>query len=155
MATEREELLAATLCVILLTLFVQSPTLGPLVRRLGIRGDDDTDAEVRSAREALLAAGIRRLDAFCSERSCPLSVHHWRRLLVDELAALKDEDAEQRELARTRLEVSRDVRRAVADEQARELLALRDSGRINDRTYVAMQLDLDREGPARRDGAGA
>jgi len=141
----RQELLACALCIILVTLFMQGLTLGPLVRLLGIRGDEDGDAESRAAREALLEAGIRRLDAFCSETSCPISVHHWRNFMSDELVTLRDEDKEQRDQARTRLAVSREVRRAVAEEQARELLGLRDSGRINDATYLGLQLDLDRE----------
>ncbi len=148
----REELLACALCVILVTLFVQGLTIGPLVRWLGLRGDDDGEAEVRAAREALLVAGIRRLDAFCSETSCPISVHHWRTYMADELVTLRDEDRELRDQARARLAVSRDVRRAVADEQARELLILRDSGKINDQTYVGMQLDLDRERRGRGTG---
>lgn len=145
----RQAMLACVLCVILVTLFVQGLTLGPLVRILGIRGDDDGEVEVRAAREAMLAAGIRRLDAFCSETSCPISVHHWRTFMTDELVTLRDEDKEQRDQARARIAVSQEVRRAVADEQGRELLSLRDSGRINDRTYLQLQLDLDRD---RRDG---
>jgi CPA1 family monovalent cation:H+ antiporter len=43
----REDVLATALCVILVTLFAQGLTLGPLVRVLGIRGDDDTELEVR------------------------------------------------------------------------------------------------------------
>jgi CPA1 family monovalent cation:H+ antiporter len=147
----REELLAATLCVILLTLLVQGLTLGPLVRRLGIRGDDDTEAEVRAAREAVLEAGIRRLDELSSETRCPPSVDHWRNLLADELDSLRDEDAERRELARMRMAVSLEVRRAVAERQSSELLRLRDAGRINDRTYHALQFELDRGNPTRLD----
>ncbi|MCY2959386.1 MAG: Na+/H+ antiporter [Planctomycetota bacterium] len=146
----RQAMLACVLCVILVTLFVQGLTLGPLVRLLGIRGDEDSEVEVRAAREAMLEAGIRRLDAFCSETSCPLSVHHWRTHMADELVTLRDEDKDQRDQARARIAVSRDVRRAVADEQASELLKLRDSGRINDRTYLQLQLDLDRERHAGR-----
>ncbi len=145
----RQELLACALCIILVTLFVQGLTLGPLVRALGLGGDEDGERELRATREAMLVAGIRRLDAFCSETSCPISVHHWRTYMADELVTLRDEDHEQRDLARARMSVSRDVRRAVADEQAHELLRMRDSGRINDQTYVGMQLELDRERRAR------
>jgi CPA1 family monovalent cation:H+ antiporter len=141
----RRELMACALGVILFTLIVQGWTLEPLVRRLGIRADADSDREVRAAREALLAAGIKRLDEFCSEHSCPVAVHHWRSLMADELATLRDEDQEERQQARTRLEVNHEVRRAVAEEQARELLALRDGGRINDLTYLGLQLELDRQ----------
>ncbi|TAJ14703.1 MAG: Na+/H+ antiporter, partial [Planctomycetota bacterium] len=79
----RDQILACTLVVILVTLLAQGATLAPLARALGIRGDDVTETEVRRAREALLEAGIARLDAFCSEQSCPISVHHWRTLMVD------------------------------------------------------------------------
>lgn len=140
----RNEVLACTLCVILVTLFLQGMTLEPLVRWLGIQGDVDGEGEVRSAREALLTAGIRRLDEFCSQTSCPISVHHWRLSLADELASLRDEDSERRAQARSRTEVSQEVRQAVVEEQTRELLALRDRGQINDRTYLFLQLDLDR-----------
>lgn len=141
----RASIVVATLCVILVTLLVQGSTLAPLVRLLGIRGDQDSEAEVRAAREALLAAGIRRLDAFCSERSCPISVHHWRTQMRDELAALRDEDLERRRQARSRLDVNQEVREAVVVQQSHELLGLRDAGRINDNTYLALLLDLDRE----------
>ncbi|MBL8860763.1 MAG: Na+/H+ antiporter [Planctomycetes bacterium] len=141
----RQQLLAVALCVILVTLFVQGLSMAPLVRLLGIRGDEDSEVEVRAAREQLLEAGIHRLDAFCSETSCPLSVHHWRTAMADELATLRAEDEEQRKEAHARVAVSRAVRSAVAEQQARELLALRDSGRINDKTYLTLQLELDRE----------
>lgn len=141
----RAAIVVVTLCVILVTLALQGSTLEPLVRLLGIRGDLDSEAEVRAAREALLTAGIARLDAFCSERSCPISVHHWRTHMQDELASLRDADHDRRRAARNRLDVNQEVREAVVVQQAHELLALRDAGRINDRTYLALQLDLDRE----------
>ncbi len=50
----RSEVLACTLSVILVTLIGQGLTLQPLVRLLGIRDDDATDAERRRARESLL-----------------------------------------------------------------------------------------------------
>lgn len=141
----RDAVIACTLCVILLTLFMEGSTLQVLARWLGIKGDGCSAAEERAAREAMLLAGIARLDEFCSERSCPLSVHRWRELMADELATLRSEDAEEQRLAGARLEVSRDVRRAVAEAQSRELLHQRDTGAIDDRAYVALQLELDRE----------
>ncbi len=141
----RIEILACTLCILVATLIVQGLTLNPLIRALGIRGEDDSEAEIRAARERLLEAGVARLDAFCSETSCPISVHHWRTHMVDELAALLEQDEEKRAIARTSLSVSREVRRAVVEEQSRALLELRDKGVINDRTYLELQLDIDRE----------
>jgi monovalent cation/hydrogen antiporter len=140
----RAQVLACTLIVILITLLVQGATLAPLVRLLGIRGDEVSASEVRAAREALLSAGISRLDEFCSVRSCPLAVHHWRTLMADELVTLKDADAERRDAARARIDVSEQVRTEVALAQAARLLELRDSGALNDRTYLELLLEVDR-----------
>jgi CPA1 family monovalent cation:H+ antiporter len=146
----RDDVVACTLIVIFVTLLAQGLTLSPLVRLFGMREDEDTAAERRAAREALLAAGIARLDAFCSEHSCPLAVHHYREHMSDELASLRALDAEQQAEARTRLAVSDDVHRAVLVAQSHELLALRDRGAINDQTYLALQLELDKRGVAAR-----
>lgn len=124
---------------------VQGLTLLPLIHALGIREEPECDADVRSAREAVLAAGIRRLDAFCSETSCPIAVHHWRELMNDELIALREADQERRALALGRLSISTEVRKEVVEAQSEELLRLRDAGSINDRTYLDLQLDLDRQ----------
>lgn len=140
----RNQVIACTLVVILVTLIAQGLTLIPLIRLLGIRDDDDTAHEVCAAREAVLAAGIARLDEYCSETSCPISVHHWRTAMADELVTIRDEDEEERKLASTRLAVSLDVHREVARAQANALLALRDQGKINDNTYMELQLELDR-----------
>ncbi len=140
----RDAVLACTLGVILATLVVQGLTLLPLIRLLGIRDDEQTEGEVRSARQDVLAAGIARLDEFCSERSCPVAVHHLREAMADELTALKDADLDARHRASARLAVSLEVRTAVAAAQSQALLRLRDAGRINDRTYTAMQLEMDR-----------
>ncbi|MBK7642967.1 MAG: Na+/H+ antiporter [Planctomycetes bacterium] len=143
----RETILACTLAVILITLFVQAPTLHLLIGWLGLSDEDTSGDEVRKAREALLKAGIARLDEFCTQTSCPISVHHWRTQMEDELASLEAADAEERERARTRHSVSRDVHRAVAQAHAAELLRLRNLGQLNDKCYLELQLDLDRENP--------
>jgi CPA1 family monovalent cation:H+ antiporter len=143
----RETIVACTLAVILITLFVQAPTLHLLIGWLGLSDEDTTETEVRKAREAVLKAGIEKLDEFCSETSCPLSVHHWRTQMMDELLSLKASDKEERDNARGRHEVSQEVRRAVAKAHAAELLRLRDKGELNDVTYMDLLLELDRENP--------
>ncbi|MBI5432153.1 MAG: Na+/H+ antiporter [Planctomycetes bacterium] len=140
----RRVIVACTLIVILLTLFLQGWTLQPLVRALGIREDADGEHEHSFAREKILGAGIARLDAFCSERSCPLAVHRFRAAMADELAALSAADSALKSEAAERVAVSAEVRRAVHAAQEAELLDLRDGGAINDRTYVELQLELDR-----------
>lgn len=141
----RDAAIACTLCVILATLIAQGLTLLPLIRLLGIREEAGASGEVRAAREVILAAGIARLDAFCTEVSCPVSVHHFRTVMQDHLKSLEEADAEERTRARVRLEVSNEVHRAVAEAQRAALLGLRDTGRVNDRVYMELLLGLDRE----------
>lgn len=139
----RSEIIACTLVVILVTLLGQGLTLLPLVRWLGL-SDTDSMAEVRRAREAMLAAGIARLDAFCNENDCPIAVHRYREVMIDELEALRAEDELARTRAREHHEVTIDVRRAVYLAQTDALLALRDGGGMNDRIHQELQLALDR-----------
>ncbi len=139
----RDEVIACTVAVILATLFVQGGTLFPLVKLLGLRDDGTTAAEMRQARERLLQAGIARLDAFCSEQSCPVAVHRFREAMSDELASLRADDEAERTRAAQRLAVSREVRAAVATAQEGELLGLRDRGVIDDQAYNNLLLELD------------
>lgn len=139
----RDAIVACTLAVILTTLFVQGGTLFPLVRWLGLRDDGTTAAEMRAARERLLQAGIARLDAFCSEHSCPVAVHRLRESMADELASLQADDAAERARASQRLSVSREVRTAVAAAQETALLRLRDAGSIDDEAYNKLLVELD------------
>lgn len=143
----RDRIVFATLVVVMITLFAQGLTLGPLVRLLDIRVDDDGGKEVRAAREALLGAGIARLDLFCSEVSCPIAVHHLREAMQDELESLREHDEAERRRARQRLDVSREVRVAIHEAQSQALLGLRDSQRIDDLLYTQMQLEIDRTHP--------
>jgi len=148
----RAEIIACTLAVILVTLIGQGLTLQPLVRRLGLSDADPTEIEVRRAREAMLSAGIARLDAFCSEESCPIAVYRLRDAMSDQLASLRDEDAMARAQALKRLAVAGDVRRAVYQAQTEALLGLRDKGVVNDRVHQELQLDLDRANAVLRAG---
>ena len=66
-------------------------------------------------------------------------------MLSDRLAELRAFEESERHHARHRLEVSREVQRAVWQAQSTELLRLRDGGEINDRDHQDLQLELDRE----------
>jgi NhaP-type Na+/H+ or K+/H+ antiporter len=57
----REELLATTFVIILVTLLL-SQTLAPLARRLGVQAPDDTE-KLRQIDATLARAALRRLDA--------------------------------------------------------------------------------------------
>jgi CPA1 family monovalent cation:H+ antiporter len=140
----RDLIVFCTVVVIAATLLVQGLTLQLLIILLGIRADDHGEAEARAAHEAMLIAGIARLDTYCSEVSCPISVHHFRQAMVDQLQAFQDGDAAERRLASRRTEVSNEVHAAVREAQSAELLRLRDQQIITDNTYLALQLELDR-----------
>jgi CPA1 family monovalent cation:H+ antiporter len=140
----RDEIVACTLAVIIVTLVGQGLTLMPLVHRLGLSDADPTDLEVLRAREAMLSAGIARLDAFCSEESCPIAVYRLREAMSDQLASLQAEDEIARTEALRRLSVDADVRRAVYQAETDALLALRDNRALNDRIHQELQLVLDR-----------
>src|SRR4029453_15371091 len=94
--------------------------------------------------EAMLSAGIARLDAFCSKESCPIAVYRLRDGMSDQLASLQAEDEMVRAKAVQRLAVAEDVRRAVYQAQTKAVLALRDKGVVNDRVHQELQLELDR-----------
>ena len=140
----RELVVFVTLVVVLTTLFLQGLTLEPLVHLLKVRASPETEEELRAARETVLVAGIARLDEFCTEVSCPISVHHLRTSMQDELTALREQDEAERLRARARLSVSREVRAAIHEAQTRALLELRDRQRINDLVLNRLQLELDR-----------
>jgi monovalent cation/hydrogen antiporter len=140
----RTTIVACTLVIILVTLVVQGLTLLPLVRMLGIREDAHGELELDAAREKILAAGIARLDAYCSDKSCPIAVYRFRTAMTDELAALTATDAAQRKEASERVAVSQEVRREVHAAQETALLSLRDRGAIHDVAYIELQLELDR-----------
>ncbi|MBK6939639.1 MAG: Na+/H+ antiporter [Planctomycetes bacterium] len=137
-----------TLVTIAATLLVQGLTLKPMIDGLRIPADAQGEHEVRLARIDLLRAGISRLDAFCTETLCPIAVHHLRHAMVDQLQALEEKDAAEQELAQRRHDVSQDVKRAVLESQSAALLALRDRGTINDRTYLELQIELDKAAEA-------
>ena len=136
---------AAVLVTIVVTLLGQGSTIGLLLRWLRLPNDPTTDEETRRAREAMLTAGIARLDAFCNEERCPVAVFRYRDTMTDRLAELGELEQSAREHATRRLEVSREVRRAVWHAESAELLRLRDAGEINDRDHQNLQLELDRE----------
>ena len=136
---------AAVLVTILVTLLGQGATMGLVVRWLRLPHDATSDAETSRAREAMLSAGIARLDEFCSDQSCPIAVYRYREVMVDRLAELRAIEESERRHATRRLEVSREVRRAVWQAQTAELLRQRDTGAINDSDHQELQLEVDRE----------
>ena len=135
----------SVLMTIVITLIGQGATLGPLVRWLRLPGDPGAESEIRKAREGMLAAGIARLDAFCTEDKCPIAVYRYRDVMVDRLGELRELEESERKHATRRLEASREVRRAVWQAQTAELLRMRNATEINDQDHQILQLEIDRE----------
>ena len=94
----------------------------------------------------MLSAGIARLDAFCTEQSCPIAVYRLRDAMSDQLASLQSEDAARAHAGAPALGRStRDVRRAVYEAQTEALLrAARPRACVNDQVHQELQLELDR-----------
>jgi monovalent cation/hydrogen antiporter len=141
----RPAIQVAVLVTIVVTLIGQGSTFALLARWLRLPSEPTTESETRKAREAMLAAGIARLDAFCTEESCPIAVYRYRDVMTDRLAEVRELEESERKHATRRLEVSREVRRAVWQAESAELLRLRDAGEINDMDHQGLQLEIDRE----------
>ena len=140
----RAEIIACTLVVIVVTLIGQGLTLLPLVRHLGLSDADPTELEVRRARQAMLSAGIARLDAFCSEESCPIAVYRLRDAMSEQLASLQSEDEMARTEALRRLGSRATYGERSIRRRPTRSSSLRDRGLVNDRVHQELQLDLDR-----------
>jgi len=140
----RDLIVFLTFSVVVFTLVVQTLTLAPLIRRLGLEGGSGLGCEERDARRIAIDAAIRQLE---QERQHDrpeyaglyddLAQHYRDRLVGD------DGDADD---PRT---VHHDRYRALAREliavQRRALLRLRGEGRINDEVLRRIERELDLE----------
>ncbi len=143
----RDLVLLVTGLVVLLTLVVQGMTLGPLIRRLGVRANDTTTdllAEAEAQHHAALA-GIAALDAALAEPGAPAPDQ-----VIDSLRASAERrangaweriggDAETPTLAYRRL------RLRMLEAERRVFLSYRDSGRLSDNVLRTIFRDLDLE----------
>jgi CPA1 family monovalent cation:H+ antiporter len=143
----RDLLLIVTGLVVLLTLIVQGMTLGPLIRRLGVRTTDRTAdllAEAEAQHHAALA-GLAALDEALSEPGAPAPDH-----VVETLRA----SAERRANgawerlggdAETPTDAYRRLRLAMLNAERGVFLTYRDSGRLSDNVLRTVFRDLDLE----------
>jgi monovalent cation/hydrogen antiporter len=140
---DRNLLLATTLSVIVITLFL-SPTLAPLARRLGLT-EDDTSTEDRRVRQALVSAALERLgdleeDAGDVDGQLPeRMVSELRNGLEEQLRALAPQAIETVDVGSIRQRVLIELVRA----QQEELIRWRDTRLASDATVRALQHELD------------
>lgn len=143
----RDVVIVAAFVTILVTVLVQGTTLGPLIRLVGITGEEDAAtrregeaqarARVAQAQLGAIAALSRQDDG--SERHPRLVEQYGRRAA---LAAAAREDAERHRSNRTdhHAAVLHGIRAA-----RREALRLHAEGAIHDETLRAIEWDLDLE----------
>lgn len=143
---DRDLVIFLAFAVILATLVGQGLTLKPLVRRLGLSGDEDVEREEVMARLRAAEAALERLEELAEEEWVNLdTVERTRNLLtfrhrrftarVDGTdTAYEERSAAYRRLMRELLAAERD-----------ELLALRNEGEISDEVRRRIERDLDFE----------
>jgi monovalent cation/hydrogen antiporter len=151
---ERDLILVATFCVILVTLVGQGISLPWLVRRLGVTADGDTDYQEWRARTVSTDAAVARLAELAAEwpahvplietlrgqysqRTSHLDVHA-------SAAAARDGDAGDAAAEQELLEHHL-IRRAVIDAERAAVLDLRQRGEIADEVWRRVERDLDLE----------
>ena len=140
----REELLATTFVIILVTLLL-SQTLAPLARRLGVQAPDDTD-QFRRIDATLSRAALRRLDAIEEEaalrgRPIPSDVVGLLRGVVDQrLLSLQVETGID---APDVLALQRELRSLMIRAEQEELLRIRDEEGLPDSMVRPIQQALD------------
>ena len=127
----RDFILLAAFTVVLGTLLIQGLTLGPLLRRLKMPHDDTIEREMALARGSALKAAMAALEGDDSPAA--------ERLRLEYRAALQETKAgrDPRGSADNRL------RQRILPDSRRALDDLRNSGRIGDDAYRAVEAELD------------
>jgi NhaP-type Na+/H+ or K+/H+ antiporter len=140
----REELLATTFVIILVTLLL-SQTLAPLARRLGVQAPDDTEM-LRRIDATLARAALRRLDAIEEEaamrgRPIPADIADLLRDSVEQrLRALQVEPEAD---APDALALQAELRRLMIRAEQEEILRIRDEEGLPDSMVRPIQQALD------------
>lgn len=142
----RELVVAMTFGVVILSILIQGPTMGWLLRRLGLVGSDGPGLYER------LRARIRTRRAAASDlQQVALEGGHDAALLgqiVERLAASIAED--EAELAKIRPELARqreqtELRRRALSAEKSALVAMHHAGEIGDEVFASIRSELDEE----------
>jgi CPA1 family monovalent cation:H+ antiporter len=144
----RNLLVFLTYVVILATLLIPAATLPWLIRRLGLRGEDENRRDEAVARLALLQAALQRIDGLSTEaeafhtESLAAAAERYRRgirtlesnLAPAAFSPLFDEEQRHRQLTRTLLAAERSA-----------LATLRKNATIHDSVFFQLSRELDIE----------
>jgi Na+/H+ antiporter len=140
----RAEIVFLAFAVIAVTLIGQGLTLPPLIRWLGVTGDDSAVQEERLARQAAAEVALARLDILAQEDGVSPSLVETLRQRYAHQAKLLAGDGELDEAADHLAHHQRLQREIIAAQQA-EVVRLRDEGAISDQVMRRVQRDLDLE----------
>jgi CPA1 family monovalent cation:H+ antiporter len=143
---ERDLLIFLAFAVILATLVGQGLTLGPLIERLGLRGDDGEHEEEVQARLETAAAALSRIDELSGEdwvrNDTAERVSGLYRYRLRRFGAQADGEGEPYE---ERTDAYRRLMYELFDAQREALLALRNQGTIGDEVRRRIERELDLE----------
>ena len=142
---DRNLIIYITFCVLLATLVGQGGTLPALVRWLRVKDDGADEREERVALAVTARAAVRRLHVLAHERTIPSD-------LLDRLATrfhtrwkeFRSLDTQAGEVAKSTA-LYRELERELIGAQRRELIALRDQGKIDNTVMRRIQRLLDLE----------
>ncbi len=141
----RTEIILIAMCVIVLTLLVQGPTLKPIVRALHFAPEQAPQAEERLARLEAARRGAAALEDLSHEEWVnPRDVEELRRELRERLRMSEEQGGSFAGRRRLRL--------GMIDAERRMLIRLRDEDAISDEVLRALEFELDLE--AVRAGGG-
>jgi CPA1 family monovalent cation:H+ antiporter len=140
--TQRNLIIFLTFSVILVTLVLQGLTLPPLVRLLGLAGNDSRNTEEEDARRTILETALVYLERVRAEDSAPpeevyedLHQHY-----QDRLATLTNDAGDVHATHHAQyVKMSRDLLRV----ERQTAVRLRNEGRINDELLRDLERELD------------
>ncbi|MEA2178088.1 MAG: monovalent cation/hydrogen antiporter [Solirubrobacteraceae bacterium] len=144
---QRDLLVFLTFAVILATLVLQGLTLPALIRRLGVRGDDDEAREELRARLTATQAALARIEELATEEwtrdetveRMTAFYGYRRRRLKARAGKIEDDGYEDRSQAYQRMV------REVLDAQRRAVVELRNQGVISNDVMHRIERELDLE----------
>ena len=144
---QRNLIVFLTFCVILVTLVVQGLSLPSLIRALGLAGGEGDAEEERQARCTVLYAGISYLERRRVEDAGGGATHVYDDLLHryhHRLEAVMPADREGADVSsRGGDRRLREIARGAVHAERRELIRLRDEGRIDDEVLRKLERELD------------
>src|SRR5712692_1854448 len=130
---KRHLIIFITFVVILVSLIVQGISLEPLIRLLRLPTDDASQAEEREARRLVAEAGLRRLEKLKSDDKLTRRIAKDLRERHSHRAHRYGESSDAEvAIDRQEREEYRRLRREMINAERRELIRLRDQGKIGD-----------------------